>query len=82
MWKYEEPNNNPIEIYDYARPEYKIPFFCHFRTKGMWWFRILGYGIHWKDIKYHPELFSERKNLKKLRIGRYRFGWLSRKEFK
>lgn len=44
---------------------------------GMWYFRILGYGIHFKNIELHPLLFSQRNdNRNALVIGRWRFEWL------
>lgn len=30
------------------------------RTPGLWWFRFLGYGLHWKNIERHPLLYSQR----------------------
>ncbi len=29
-------------------------------TKGIGFFRLFGWGIHWKDPSRHPLLFSER----------------------
>lgn len=50
-----------------------------YRTKGLWWFRVCGYGIHYKNTRYHAELFSERMGYrKKLKLGRHRFGILRR----
>ncbi|MFA7819342.1 hypothetical protein [Aeromonas dhakensis] len=44
---------------------------------GMWYFRILGYGIHFKNINQHPLLFSQRNGYRKaLVIGSWRFEWL------
>ena len=46
-------------------------------SKGIWWFRIFGYGIHWKNINIYPPLFSERYGYsKKLKIGFWYFGIL------
>lgn len=51
-------------------------FNAHF-SKGLWWFRIFGYGVHWKSLKTHPLLFSERYGYtKKLLIGNWCFGIL------
>lgn len=36
-----------------------IPF-AMWTTGGMGWFRVFGYGLHWKDTRRHPMLFSER----------------------
>ena len=50
---------------------------CGYRCKGLWWFRVYGYGIHYKNTRYHRPLFSERNGLrKKLKLGRYWFGAL------
>ena len=46
-------------------------------TSGIWWIRICGYGIHFKNTKKHPPLFSERYGcIKRLVIGRWSFGIL------
>ncbi len=46
-------------------------------VKGLWWIRVNDYGIHYKNIKLHPPLFSERYGYrKKLKLGRFRFGVL------
>lgn len=51
----------------------------YYKTKGLWWFRIYGYGLHYKNIKHYPELFSERMCIKKkIKLGRYRFGILKK----
>lgn len=40
----------------------------------MWWFRVLGYGLHWKDARLHEPLFSERNGYdRRLRVGPWRF---------
>ena len=45
-----------------------------YRTKGLWWFRIYGYGIHYKNTRYHAELFSERVGYrKKLKLREHSF---------
>jgi hypothetical protein len=43
-----------------------------YHEPGYFWFRILGYGLHFKDTRRHALLFSERNN-----IGRSLsvFGW-------
>jgi hypothetical protein len=33
------------------------------REPGMWWFRIQGYGLHYKDTRRHRPLFTERNRL-------------------
>lgn len=51
-----------------------------YRTKGLFWFRLLGYGFHSKNSQLHPLLFSERHGYtSKLRIGKYRIGLLGRR---
>jgi hypothetical protein len=56
------------------------PRFCWYREKGMWWFRIFGYGIHYRNIRLHPPLFSDREGITKvLKISNHWFkllkGW-------
>jgi hypothetical protein len=47
-------------------------FFCSHKSDGYLWFRLLGYGLHFKNINKHPLLFSERYGYKKrLQLG----GW-------
>jgi hypothetical protein len=49
-----------------------ILFACHhFERRG--WFRVLGFGLHWKDVRRHAPLFSERNGL----TWHLRIGWLS-----
>lgn len=45
------------------------------RERGTWWFRIRGgYGLHWKNTKLHPLVFSERQRLvPHLAIGNWSF---------
>ncbi len=49
----------------------KFPIFCGHRGAGIWWFRILGYGVVAKRVVEHPLLFSERV----LKYGRTIRGW-------
>jgi len=42
----------------------KIVFSCNYKN-GSFWFRILGYGLHIKNITKFPLLFSQRNGLKK-----------------
>lgn len=52
-----------------------MKWLCGYREKGLWWFRIFGYGLHWKDMRTHKPLFSERHGYRKhLHIGPYSFG--------
>ena len=54
-----------------------LPILCGYREKGLWWFRIFGYGIHYKNTKLHLVLFSERTGRRrKLKLGRHHFGFL------
>jgi hypothetical protein len=53
------------------------PLSCH-RAAGLWWFRVFGYGLHAKDVRRHPLLFSERRGLTRaLRLGPWRVGALT-----
>lgn len=55
------------------------PPLCGIRTKGLWWFRIFGYGFHFRDHNLYSPLFSERYGYKKrLHIGSWCFGLLRR----
>ena len=59
----------------------KRKFFYFYRQKGLWWFRIFGYGISWKSLKYHNLLFSERIGKRGFRIGRWMFHFLTKITF-
>ena len=37
----------------------------YYYEKGLFWFRIFGYGLHLKDTNKHPMMFSERNRLTK-----------------
>lgn len=46
--------------------------FCCYSAKGKFWFRILGYGLSFKDITIHEMIFSERNGYAKyLKIGNW-----------
>lgn len=30
------------------------------KCKGLWWLRICGYGVHYKNTRHHPLVYSER----------------------
>lgn len=50
------------------------PLFCGHRCRGLWWFRVLGRGLAWKDTRRHPLLFSQRMGLdgwKSLHVGHW-----------
>ena len=45
--------------------------FHHYKGKGIYWFRILGYGLCFKDTKYFNISFSQRYGYTKyIKIGR------------
>ena len=39
---------------------FKKTWFYFYQENGFGWFRLFGYGLHWKDTKRHDLLFSER----------------------
>jgi hypothetical protein len=45
--------------------------FAYSRSKGMFWFRIFGYGISFQNLKHKPLTFSERNGYAKklVKIG-------------
>jgi hypothetical protein len=46
--------------------------FVGFKGDGFCWFRIFGYGLHFKDITKHKLLFTERYgHTKYLKIGNW-----------
>lgn len=46
--------------------------------KGFFWVRLFGIGLHIKDIRTHPLLFSERYGHSKyIQIGSYRIRYLN-----
>lgn len=50
---------------------------CGFNEKGVGWFRILGYGLYYKDIRIHPKSFSERTGFRKtIQLGTILIGTL------
>jgi hypothetical protein len=54
-----------------------LPGFDLYAGNGIAWFRVFGWGLHWKDLRRHQLNFSERNGLvKKLRIGDWLFGGL------
>lgn len=49
------------------------------RTRGLWWFRVFGWGFHWKDNRIHRPRFSERNGYdRRVAIGPWRFKVLRR----
>ena len=49
-----------------------------YRSPGLWWFRIFGWGVRWKRVSVYPLLFSERELKSGLKIGNWHFAWLTR----
>lgn len=44
---------------------------CYYRNR-LGWFRIFGFGLHWKDITIHPLMFSERiGKTKSIQFGKW-----------
>jgi hypothetical protein len=42
----------------------------HDHEPGIGYVRLLGYGLHWKDTRRHPLLWSERERIyRQLRFG-------------
>jgi hypothetical protein len=55
------------------------PYVAGHRTRGLWWFRVFGYGLHWKNNRLHPPLFSERNGYDhRFAVGSWRFTVLRR----
>lgn len=51
--------------------------FCGYKTDGMFWFRVFGYGLHGKNIAKHELTFSERNGYqKRFTIGSWSFKFL------
>jgi hypothetical protein len=49
-----------------------------FRRPGYGYFRVLGFGLVWKDPSRRDLMFSERNGYRlRLRIGRWRIGGLT-----
>ncbi len=56
------------------------PILVVYIIKGLWWFRVFGYGLRAKNLKLYGLLFSEREGYAKYyRIGNWSFkalkGW-------
>lgn len=53
--------------------------FYLYKTDGLWWFRIFGYGISWQDTRKRPLLFAKRNKYNKggLNLGRWHFAILT-----
>lgn len=42
------------------------------KWKGLFWFRLFGWGLHFKNREMHRDLFSERNGLvSRIVIGKY-----------
>ena len=57
---------------------FRFLFFCGYYVRGLWWFRIFGYGLRWKRISMHPLLFSERELSHGLKFGNWHLAFLKR----
>jgi len=54
-----------------------MKWLCGYKQKGMFWFRVFGYGISGKDINIHRLLFSEKYGYRKgIQIRRWRFHFI------
>ena len=55
-----------------------MKLFSGFSTGSMGWFRILGFGLTWKDMRKHNLMFSERYGFTKyIRVGNWVFKGLT-----
>ena len=53
---------------------------CGYKGEGMGWFRVLGYGLSWKDLRIHPRSFPERLNcIRFFQLGPFLIRFLPRK---
>ena len=58
----------------------KMDFISYHRGPGIFWFRIFGYGITFKDTTKYALLFSERYGYtKSLRLGKWYIRILTRR---
>lgn len=56
----------------------KHPWFCYLCEKGVFWFRIFGYGIHCIDRSmYEPGLGERLGFWKVLKIRKWSIRWLT-----
>ena len=56
--------------------------FCYHIGSGTLWFRIFGYGLHFKNLDKKPLVFSERIDMTKtFRIYKYSIKTLKRCKF-
>jgi hypothetical protein len=54
-----------------------MKIFSYFKSRGVWWFRLLGRGVSVKDTKAYPLLFSERNGfVKRIQIGKWSIKYL------
>jgi hypothetical protein len=56
----------------------KWPILCGVRCRGLWWFRVCGWGLLWKNNRIRRPLFSERMRLRGWTVGRWHFEFLRR----
>jgi hypothetical protein len=56
-----------------------MKIFSGFKSKSIFWFRIFGYGLCFKNTRIYPLLFSERNGyVKVLKIGKWNVRFLNR----
>lgn len=49
------------------------------RDRGVWVFRIFGFGLHWKDTRLHRKLWTDRnRTYRQLEVGPWLFTPLKR----
>lgn len=49
----------------------------YYFSDGLYWFRIFGKGLHWKNIHKHGLTFSQRSGYEKsITIGKWRIAFL------
>jgi len=58
--------------------KFRFPLFCSHKWHGGFWFRIKGWGLHGKDLRYNETFFSEREGrTKHYYLGLWSFKFLS-----
>lgn len=58
---------------------YGLIVFCSCYTDGLFWFRLFGYGLHFKNFYKHTLLFSQRHGKdKSIRWGHYLISFLNK----
>jgi hypothetical protein len=63
--------------WNFALSVFHYPVFYIVCNNRLYYFRLFGYGLTFKDVRYHPPLFSERYGYtKRLKLGSWRVGVL------